>query len=150
MPKAPAVLQGSPKHAQDSPQAKQQTWDRLMSQAMLCPAACSNSGHSGTWLTSGSSMWRVKCVQWSLERALERGNSSSHLSPNLVLSQQVPTKNPPRTSQLLCTEAHTCPQAPCSSLQPQPLLLPHSLMLGTKQGHLQDTAPRQGMAAALI
>lgn len=53
-------------------------------------------------------------------------------------------KNPPGASQLLCTEAHTRPQAPCSSLQPQPLLLLHSLMLGTKQGHPQDTAPSQG------
>lgn len=39
-------------------------------------------------------MWRVKCVHWSLERALERGNSSSHLSPTLVPSQQIPTRKP--------------------------------------------------------
>lgn len=41
MPEALAMLQGSPKHPRDSPQdrAKQQTWNRMISQAVLCPTA---------------------------------------------------------------------------------------------------------------
>lgn len=98
------------------------------------------AAHGGLNVCSG--LWKE---HWKEETA-------AAISPRCWYSpsKYLPKKTLLELPQLLCTEAHPHPQAPCSSLQPQPLLLPHSLMLGTKQGHPQDTAPSQGMAAALI
>lgn len=113
-----------------------------MSQAMLVTQVHGSSlGAARGGLNVSTDLWKE---HWKEETAAAISPPPWY-SPSKYL-----TKNPPGTSQLLCTEAHPHPQDPCSSLQPQPLLLPHSLMLGTKQGHPLDTAPSQEMAAALI
>lgn len=75
------------------------------------------------------------------------GNCSSHLSPILSHSSKYPPKNPPGASRPLCLYPSPSPVLGPAATAPLP---PHSLVLGTEQGHPQDSAPSDVVATALI